>query len=63
MISNEEGCEGKSEGRWQYVAVKKLWALLRGITSKHDSDFLCLNCLHSFPTENKCESHKKSIWK
>ena len=31
-----------------YVAVKKLSALLRGITSKHHDDFYCLNCLHSF---------------
>ena len=37
----------------------KLSALLRGITSKHHGDFYCLNCLHSFATENKCESHKK----
>ena len=27
--------------------------------SKHHGDFYCLNCLHSFATENKCESHKK----
>ena len=33
--------------------------LLRGITSKHDGDFYCLNCLYSFATENKCEFHKK----
>ena len=33
--------------------------LLRGITSKHLDGFYCLNCLHSFATENKFESHKK----
>ena len=27
--------------------------------SKHHGDFYCLNCLHSFATENKSESHKK----
>ena len=27
--------------------------------SKHDGDFYYLNCLHSFPTENKHESHKE----
>ena len=42
-----------------YVAVKKLSALLRGITSKHHDDFYCLNCLHFFGTETKFESHKK----
>ena len=34
---------------------KKLSALLYGITSKHMGGFYCLNCLHSFRTENiKC---------
>ena len=36
--------------KWHYLAVKKLSALLRGITPKHYSDFYCLNCLHSFRT-------------
>ena len=38
---------------------KKLSALLRGITPKYHGDFYCLNCLHSFATKNKRESHKK----
>ena len=69
MISNKEklheakseGREAKSEGlqRWHYLAVKKLLALLRGITSKHHSDFHCLKCFHSFATENKFQSHKR----
>ena len=25
--------------------------------SKHDGDFYCLNCFHSFRTKNKLESH------
>ena len=37
---------------------KKLSAFLRGITSKHQRGFYCLNCLHSFTTKNKLESHK-----
>ena len=44
--------------RWNYLVVKKLSVLLRGITSKHHGYFYCLNCLHSFATENKRESHK-----
>ena len=36
-------------------------ALLRGIASKHHGDFYCLNCLYSFATENKSESHKKYL--
>ena len=30
--------------RWQYLAVKKLSVLLRGMRSKHHCDFYCLNC-------------------
>ena len=45
---------------WHYFAVKRLSALLRGIASKHYGDF-CLNCLHSFATENKLESQKKYV--
>ena len=39
--------------KWHYLAVKGLHAMLRGITSKHQEDFHCLNCFHSFRTENK----------
>ena len=53
MISNGDIREAKSEGRqWHYLAVKKLSALLRGINSKHHGNFYCLNCFHSFATEN-----------
>ena len=52
--------QAKSKGQlWHYLAVKKLSALIRVITSKHHGDFYCLNCLHSFATEKKLESHKK----
>ena len=42
-----------------YLAVKKLSALLRVITSNHNRDFYCLNCFRAYTTENKLESHKK----
>ena len=45
--------------KWHYLAVKKLSALLRRITYKHYGDFHCLNCVHSFRTKNKLESHEK----
>ena len=38
---------------------RNLSALVRVITSKHHCHFYCLNCLHSFGTEKKLESHKK----
>ena len=44
---------------WHYLAVTKLSALLRPTTSKHDGDFYCLNCLHSFKIENKLKSYEK----
>ena len=37
---------------------KKLSALFRGITSKHEGNFHCLNCFHSIRTENKLRKHK-----
>ena len=37
--------------KWHYLAVKKLSALLRGVTCKHYSDFYCLNCF--IPLEQK----------
>ena len=51
MISNGEN--------WHYLAVKSLSRLLRGITSNHDGDNYCLNCFHSYRTENKLNAHKK----
>ena len=39
--------------KWNYLALKNLPALLRGITSNHDGDFYCLNCFHSYTTKNK----------
>ena len=61
MISNgEKQHEAKSEGRrWHYLAVKKVLALLRRITSKHHGDVYCLNCFHSFAKESKFQSHKR----
>ena len=52
MIPNGEG--------WHYLAVKKLSAIFRGITSKHHDDCYCLYYLNSFATEKKREPHKKS---
>ena len=51
MISNRDKREWsktvamrvKYDGQWHYLAVKKLQALLRGITSKHHNDFYYLN--------------------
>ena len=44
--------------KWHYLFVKILFALLKGITSKHDGGFYCLNCFYSFTTENALENIK-----
>ena len=53
MISN-----GKN---WHYLVVKSLSGLLRGIFSTHNSDYYCLNCFHSYRTENKLNVHQKNM--
>ena len=46
---------------WHYLAVEKLSALLRRITSNHNGDFYCINCLHSFRTKNKLKTIKMYV--
>ena len=50
MITDGEKCH--------YLAIKSFSALFRGITSKHEGDFYCLNCFQSYTTENKLKKHK-----
>ena len=54
MISNREG-------RWHYLGVNKLSTLLRGITSKHNGDFYCLNYFYSFGTETNFNHIKEYV--
>ena len=44
--------------KWHYLAVKKLSALLRGITSNYVGDFYYLNCFHSHRIEDKLKKHE-----
>ena len=68
VSKNNSNCEKQAiflmiqhgKGRWYYLLVKKLSAVLTGITSKNNGDFYCLNCLHSFRIKNKLESHKRA---
>ena len=62
-----------SDGKkWHYTAlkseitedgfnrpIKSLSRLFRGITSNHDGDFYCLNCLHPFRTDNALKKHER----
>ena len=55
MISNKKD--------WHCIAIKRLSALLRGITSKDNGDLYSLNCLHSFRTENKQQTENNVMEK
>ena len=59
-------------GKWHYTALerektedgfnrptKSLSRLFKGITSNHNEDFYCLNCLHSFRTYNILKKHER----
>ena len=45
--------------KWHYLAVKKLSALLRKISSNHNGDAYCMNCFKSFASKNNLEKHQK----
>ena len=51
MITDGEKCD--------YLTVKNLSGLLRGITSNHHGDFYCLYCFRSYRAKSKLELHKK----
>ena len=50
-----------NDSKKRRMPLKQLSILVRGISSKHNGDFYCLNCLHLFRKENKLESHKKAF--
>ena len=50
-----------SSQKWHYTAVKRLSVLLRGVTGNNNGDFYCLNCFHSYRTENKLENIKRYV--
>ena len=41
------------------LLIRSLSRLFRGITSNHDEDFYCMNCLHSFKTDNALKRHER----
>ena len=60
--------------KWHYIALKSeptddgsnrptksLSKLFSGITSNHDGDFCCLNCLNSFRTDNALKKMKDCV--
>ena len=70
MITDDE--QQDTIEKWQYITLKSeidddghkkstqyLSALYRGVTSNHNSDFLCLGCLHSYRTDNALKKHQR----
>ena len=45
--------------KWNYLVVKNLPGLFRGITSNYKEDFYCLYCFRLYRTRDKLEAHKK----
>ena len=41
------------------LPIKSLSRLFIGVTSNHVGDFYCLNCLHSFRTDNALKKHER----
>ena len=39
--------------------IRSLSRLFRGIRANHNGDFYCLNCLHSFRTDNALKRHER----
>ena len=44
---------------WDYLAVKRISALFRRITSNNNGDYYLLNCFHSYRTNNILKKHKR----
>ena len=45
--------------KWHYLTVRRLSILLKGITSRHDGDFYCLNCFDSYASNKSLGKHMK----
>ena len=44
---------------WHYLTVESISALFRGITSNNNGDYYCLNCFHSYRTNNILKRHER----
>ena len=44
---------------WHHIAVKRIPALLRSVSSTHDGDHYYLNYFHSYRTEEKLKAHEE----
>ena len=46
---------------WHYLVIKNISGLLRGITSNHNGEFYCLNCLYSNERNVNLKNIKKYV--
>ena len=47
--------------KWHYLAIKSLFALLRGKTSNNNGDSYCINCPPPFRIKKKTSKTYKSM--
>ena len=48
--------------KWDYFPVKNISRLALGIASNHNTDSCCVNCLHSFRTENELNPFQHGLF-
>ena len=48
-----------NQNNWHYLTIKNMKRLIRGVTSNHQGDFFCRNCMHSYPTESAPKKHEQ----
>ena len=46
---------------WHYLAIKSISGLLRGVTSRHNGDYYCLNCFQSYTKEKMPVEDDKTL--
>ena len=44
---------------WHYLAVKSISALFKLIMSNNNGDYYCLNCFHSYRTNNVLKERER----
>ena len=55
-LKNQRTFEGE---KWRNRPVTSLPKLLRGMTLNYNADFYCLNCIHSYSTENRLKEYEE----
>ena len=59
LIITDDGERSDGVKNWHYLAVKSISALFKGIMSNNNGDYYCLNCFHSYRTNNILKKHER----